>query len=336
MGEETNSLLNVSESEAFIQNYKAVYQAMTAKNDCRSKIFPRNVKVTIDDIYALNDQVVEKLKNYSNAGFSISVNASFAGRQMIEFSSWQEFENHKWSENAPLNSLTIIWEFNAILPNYKVPQKHVLVVKIADGLRPQEMLNIVFAGKLENMDDIDKQMYPVVARVDFINYVLGDELLHIVEEWNKSLTLQEDVSKPFVNFLKRHRRKVAFLINYGSCFVFLLCCLHFFTYILHSYDVEKLADLTINSSCNIVDYIAGIAILLIVVFKLSEWIANSVFRTLGSEMDYHVFDINRGDSQIQNNIHSQYSKNIRSVIWSIIWTFLTNLICAIICSYIVH
>ncbi len=335
MDDKNYSLLNVSESDAFIQNYKAVYQAMTAKKDCKSKIFPRNVKVTIDDIYALNDQVVEKLKNYQNAGFSISVNASFVGRQMIEFSSWQEFESHKWNESAPLNSLTIIWEFNAVLPNYPVPQPHVLVVKIADGLRPEEMINIVFAGKLENMDDIDKQMYPVVARVDFINYVLGDELLHIVEDWNKGLMLQESVSNPFVDFLKKHRRKVAFLINYGSCFVFLLCCLHFFTYILHSYGVDKLADLTINSSCNIIDCMVGIAILLVVVFKLSEWIANSVFRTLGSEINCHVFNINKGDSQIQLNIHSEYSKNVRTVIWSIVWTFLTNLGCAIICSFIV-
>lgn len=335
MGNESTSLLNVTEGDAFIQNYKAVYQAMTAKNDCRSKIFPRNVKVSIDDIYSLNDQVVEKLKNYSNAGFSISVNASFVGRQMIEFSSWQEFENHKWSESAPLNSLTIIWEFNAILPNYPVPQKHVLVVKIADGLRPEEMLNIVFAGKLENMDDIDKQMYPVVARVDFINYILGDELLHIVEEWNKGLMLQDDSSNPFIEFLKKHRRKIAFFINYGSCFVFLLCCLHFFTYKLQSYGVNRLADLTITSSCHIIDSLVIIAILIIFVYKLSEWVANSIYRTLGAEMDYHVFDINKGDSQVQQNIHSQYSKNIHTVVWGLIWTFLTNLGCAIICSFIV-
>lgn len=77
------------------------------------------------------------------------------------------------------------------------------------------------------------------------------------------------------------------------------------------------------------------AVLIIFVYKLSEWVANSIYRTLGAEIDYHVFDINKGDSQVQHNIHSQYSKKIRTVVFSLIWTFLTNLGCAIICSFIV-
>lgn len=76
MGENTN-LLNVSETEKFITDYKAVYQAMTAKHDCKSRIFSRKVKVRLEDIIDLNDRVTDKLRNYQDAGFSISATASF-------------------------------------------------------------------------------------------------------------------------------------------------------------------------------------------------------------------------------------------------------------------
>lgn len=335
--EDNSNLLAVSEREAFITNYKATYQAMTAKHDCKSKIFSRNVKVKFEDIADLNDRVTDKLKNYNDAGFSISVNASFTGRNSVEFSTWQEFENHKWNESNALNSITIIWEFNAILPNYDVPQKHVLVVKIADGLRPEEVLNIVFAGKLENIDDIEKQMYPVVARVDFINYVLGDELLHIVEEWDNGLELQDEVLNDGKTrkILKKHKRKIAFTLNYFTNFVVFICLLKIIANELSLFNVNTLAELTISNMCAILWLVGFSIIFFVFTDKLAEWLANIFFKTMDQEAEVHVFDLNKGDRIIQKKLQSEYNKSRILTISSIVGTFLVNLVCTVICSFIV-
>lgn len=332
--DKTYNVLNVSENEKFITNYKAVYQAMTAKHDCKSKIFPKNVKVRLEDIEDLNERVVAKLKNYNEAGFSIAVNVSFAGRQSIEFSTWAEFENHKWNESDAINSITIIWEFNAVLPQYGVPQKHVLVVKITDGLRPEEMLNIVFAGKLENVEDIEKQMYPVVARVDFINYVLGDELLHIVEEWNNGLELQEE-ELGYVKIVKRHKRKLAFALNYITNFIVLICFIKVVIGVLLGFGNQKLFDLSVYDVTKLVWLIGFLAMLFVLIDKISVWLANTFYKTLGMEKEWHVFNINKGDVQIQKKLENEHRHSKLLTVGSIVGTFLLNLVCTIICGLIV-
>lgn len=332
--EQSYNLLDVSEREKFITNYKAVYQAMTAKHDCKSKIFPRNVKIYLEDIKDLNDRVVTKLRNYNEAGFSISVNVSFVGRQTIEFSSWNEFEEHSWNESDAINSITIIWEFNALLPQYEVPQKHVLVVKMTDGLRPEEMINIVFAGKLENIEDIEKQMYPVVARVDFINFTLGDELIHIVEMWNNSLESQ--IEEPhYVQVIRKHKRKIAFLLNYITDFVILICFIKIAINALYGFGFQKISELAIDNVSELALIIGLLVMIFILIDKISVWLSNTFYKTLGMEKEWHVFSINKGDDQIQKKLNGEYRQSKWITIGSVLGTFLVNLICTVICSFIV-
>lgn len=328
------NLLDVSENEKFITNYKAVYQAMTAKHDCKSRIFPRNVKIRMEDILDLNDRVITKLKNYTEVGFSIAVNVSFVGRQTIEFSSWQEFEEHKWNESNAVNSITIIWEFNALLPHYTVPQKHILVVKMTDGLRPEEILNIVFAGKLENIQDIEQQMYPVVARVDFINYILGDELINIVERWNSGLQLQED-EPAYVRKIRKHKRKIAFFLNYLTDLVILITAIKIVLSHLYKFQMQTISELTFENISELVWLIGSFVMIFILIDKISVWLSNTFFKTWGMEKECHVFEINKGDEQIQKKLEKDHRQNKVVAIGSIIGTFLINLFCTLICSLIV-
>lgn len=49
MSEGNDELMEISDEEQFLRNYKAVYNAMTAKPDCRSKAYPKNVVISVDD-----------------------------------------------------------------------------------------------------------------------------------------------------------------------------------------------------------------------------------------------------------------------------------------------
>lgn len=331
---ENNSLLEVSEYEKFLTNYKAVYQAMTAKNDCRSKIFPRNVRVKLDDIYDLNNRIVEKLRNYNLLGFSTSITANFKGRQTIDFSSWNEFENHKWNESEAVLALTIVWEFNVLLPQYELPQKHLLVVKLTDGLRPEEMLNIVFAGKLENMDEIERQVCPVVVRVDFINYILGDELLRIVEEWDKGLPIQYGGENKFVSKVKKQKRKLAFIIQYITDIIYICCAISLFNFTIHSFEIEKVYDLSIGNIEEMIWILGVLIVIFIFVNRIAQWLANMLYMSLGEEPDTHIFEINKGDTNLQEKLQIRNKKTKMSVVMSVIGTILINLGCGIIVSLI--
>ena len=126
-------VMKISDYELFYKNFKATYISMTAKPECRSKLFLRKIRVKKDDIVELNHQVVEKFKNhFEDTGFSINVIVKFRGRDILEFPNWLSFEEYNCVESNPIQSITIYWEYYLKLPQYKVPQKHVLVVKISD------------------------------------------------------------------------------------------------------------------------------------------------------------------------------------------------------------
>ena len=70
---------------------------MTAKPDCRSKAYPENVIIYLEDINDLNHRIFEKFKTqYNNYGFVINVVVSIEGRQKLEFPTWRSFEEHTW------------------------------------------------------------------------------------------------------------------------------------------------------------------------------------------------------------------------------------------------
>lgn len=331
---EDTELLCISEEDRFITTYKSIYQAMTAKHDCKTRMFFKEICITKEDIFELNDAVVEKLKTYQDAGFTITPSVSFEGKRLIEFSSWSEFCKHRWDESHAITSITIVWEFNAILPKIAVPQRHALVVKISDGLKPEEMLNLVISGKLENLHDIEKQVCPVVARADFVNLVLGDELLHIVEVWNKRLKDVSDEKNKIVELLIRHRRKIAYLMDSITKVIVFICGISVIVNYFKSLQIEHLSGLTIDNVCAIIWITGVITITFSFINKLSEWFSNIFYKTIEPDENNHVFDINRGDSKVRDKINKNKRKRNFMSVLSVIGTVIINISCGILCSII--
>ena len=67
---------------------------------------------------------------------------------------------------------------------------------------------------MEELDDLDKDIFPVVARVDFIDRILGDELLNIIAEWSKSLRDSSIRRSPFILLMKKNKAKILTFLNF--------------------------------------------------------------------------------------------------------------------------
>lgn len=332
-----NQLMRISDEEVFVKNFKAVYNAMTAKPDCKSRVFPRNVNTNLDDIYSLNDMIVEKFKaHYDDAGFSISVTVSFRGKDSIEFSSWQAFEAHKFNENYAINSVTLIWEYYAKLPQYDVPQKHTLVVKLSDGLRPEEMINLVFAGKLEDFKDIDEEIFPVVARVDFVSPLLGDELLALVEKWNMGLQVPENKQNVIYTVMQKNRRKLAYLLSYISLVIVCFLGISIVLKYTSNLGVDTVSSFQFEQFEKWIYVVFVVVMGGILLHKFVEFLVNVFFHMLSIDGYKHVFAISNGDKKRQAEIIRHYKGNVRKLIGSIVLTFLINLACTIIISCLIH
>jgi hypothetical protein len=217
-------LMEVSDVEKFVKSLQAYYYAVNARPDCKSRAFTKPVLIELEDIYALNQHIVDKFKShYEDDGFKITETIHFKNRKAIDLDSWQSFENYKWTDNSSINAITIKWDFNAKLPHYPIAQRHTLLVKMSDGIRPEEMLNLVISGKLEEVEELDRDVCPIVARVDFIDAILADELLDIVAKWAEGLRTVDNEDNKALKILKRNRRKIAYMVNYLALFFTLLC-----------------------------------------------------------------------------------------------------------------
>jgi hypothetical protein len=209
-------LLAVSSNDENIKNYKSIVYQMTARPDSTTKIFQKEVAICLDDIYELNDRISDKLKQYDDAGFVVNVTVNFVNKKIKQFSSWQEFSTHRWYESECINSIVVVWDFFAVLPRYEIPQKHTLMVKMSNSLKPEEMLKLILSGNLEDTVEMDGNFFPIVARADFVDSGIGDELLNIVIEWAKGLKQSAIRQSRLIKKLRRFKGVLCSALNYLS------------------------------------------------------------------------------------------------------------------------
>lgn len=328
-----NTLMEIQPDEQFMRNYQAIYYSMNAKPDCKSKIFGKRVIIDMDDLQELNRKITEKFKaHYEEAGFIINIAISFLDHTSLEFNSWTTFEKYNWSESRIINNITIKWEYNAKLPQYVLPQRHTLVVRLANEIKPEEMINLVVTGKLEEMDQIDQEACPIVARVDFINSILAEELLNIVSDWQKGLPSNEDEIPRIMKIAKKYRRAIAYIINYVTVFVSLIFSFKFLQEIMRKVDAEKIGQIEVKT---LQDIFLTFCILVMGVWfvdKVFEFVANLVFRLLGTYKDHHTFNVTKGDKKRCMEISNKLKKNKALILLNIIITLIFNVACSIIAN----
>ena len=102
----------------------------------------------------MNDRVIDKLRSHydmENNEIIITTNISLSNKGTLNYGNWNSFNKAiKKIEYKPeeITSFTLIWDCLIKLSSYENPQRHKLVVKLNDGIRAQDMLNLVFSGQL--------------------------------------------------------------------------------------------------------------------------------------------------------------------------------------------
>lgn len=328
-------MLNRNDEEIFSTNFKSMFYYMNAKQDSTTKIYQQKIKINIEDIYNLNDIVIDKLKHYPNEGLLVSINVNYENRKSVQFGSWNEFKRCKFRDSNAIRSITITWDFNCKLPGLKVPQKHSLMVKLTNGITPEEMLNLIISGNVENIEELDKDFFPIVARVDFIDRLLGDELLNLVGSWVDGLTKVHQEKNKFILLLKKHKRKVAYIIQYLITILSGIFALRLLNKIINTYTINMIGEMskqqliiTINSSVILFSII-------FIINKIFGVVAQIVFNKLKEYDDNHIFSITKGDKNKQDKLKKEEKLRERRIIFNIVLTIILNIICGIITAIII-
>ena len=173
------------------------------------------------------------------------------------------------------------------------------------------------------MDDFEINAANIVARVDFVNQTLGDELINIVDKWVKGLDYRNMKQNNFVLVLRKYRKWVAYFINYVPvCMICLVGILY----------IDKLYKFLIGQNDNLIyfKFSAIIIILFFLVYIIFGHLARSVFSKLEEYKTPFVFDITKGDRANMENIIHENTKNGRSTIFNIVINIIINIVCGIL------
>ena len=209
-----NAITLINENQ--LNQFKAFYYLIKGKRDTDIKLFTDFKQFTFSDLIELNAKIYNKLILHQLVTDIVNVTIGLSNKEIKSFGSWKEFEDTDWDISASTKYVSIVWDFNLILPNqaHTIPQTHTLRVRIGNNLKPSEMVQIVFQGGEEY--DLEEAQSQMSCKIDFINAQICTELKNIVTEWYDALPKNGEEHK-LIRFILKHEVKFQHFIV--LCFI---------------------------------------------------------------------------------------------------------------------
>ncbi|WP_150410032.1 hypothetical protein [Xanthomonas sontii] len=306
---------------------RSLFYLFAGKPDSRIKIFSSPISVAPEDIVELNDCIVRKLSTHHIDLNVTSVKVGYSGSQFNEFSTWLEFESHRWQEPEKVEELVIKWDFLVNIRDYAAPQRHTLLLRISRDFKPSQIFHMLGAGNADELDKLDELAAPAFCRVDFINAQISKELITVVEDWYKARR-QPKLINPTLFWLKKRKSGIAAILDQWFLLSWVLLVVSFFYWgskqILSAPTVAEGAIATI----------IGIYTLNPIA-KISQRLGAWVFRTLAEvEGSKVVFSFTSGDKKRIDELEAENQKQGRKFIAASLWNITLNVVAGVIYAYL--
>ena len=312
------------------ESLKSLLYLAAGRQDSNVRMINQAILLSHEDLLELNDQIQEKLQQHETVGL-VSVDIMYKGGRATQFGTWAEFETHNFREPAPIDAMTLKWDFLFKMPTFAIPQRHTLTVKLLASFNPLHILQAVLSRHPDELGEAEIESAPIICRVDFINHLLADELLNIVEYWVKGRRYPSFITKPRT-WIKKNKENLARLIRYSipGCSGLLSAA------VLH--DHFRHIDVSLPLSPSLLEY--GLLWLLASYFGihairvLSGFIGRSLTDAVDRYGGFSMFEISSGD---KNRIEQYKRRNNREVlrfVGSAIVSLVLNVIAAGIAVWI--
>jgi hypothetical protein len=174
-----------------LDEFKSIYCFLNAKPDSQIRLLKGIKKVELQDIFDLNLAINAKLYNHSVQTIIPNVQVTFSDREINEYSSWEELKRTEWNlVSKTVAGITATWQILIKNDNSPVPQPHSLKVRIGNEMPPKDAIQLLFSA--DDPDELMQLNSPSMCRVDFVNSVLAEELLTLIERWHTALHAAPD------------------------------------------------------------------------------------------------------------------------------------------------
>ncbi len=279
---------------------KSMYYWLNAKPDTSIRVFDNYKKVNIDDIAHLNQLVQQKLQTHELFTNITSIDIIFDKGKILSFSAWDAFIQSNWDFPEKTSSISIQWDINIKLHNYELPQRHTMKVRLGSALNPGEIFQMMTSID-DDVELMERNAF-IVAKVDFVNTVISNELLSIIENWHECLPKVEEKGW-FYKFVEKHNSSIARTMHYCMPTTALAVL-----FILFKYFHPNKDELSFNN--NLLGDIYLWLLLIIVVYFVGNFMGtifgNKIYKAINRIKQPIPFSISKGD---QNAIKEIRDKN---------------------------
>jgi len=180
------------------------------------------VMVSKSDVCGLVKKLKEQLRLVHVRDATIAISLGFE-KDFIE-KSFDDFASYDWQEPEKTKEVIIRLHFMYEDFNKESTIKNSLFIRIAKGIKPGNIFQMLASSDLDSLDRIEDLMCPVFCRTDNMNDKLSKDLLGVVEDWHAGQKQPNLISGTY-KLLKKHKAKLARLVHYSmpAAITFALC-----------------------------------------------------------------------------------------------------------------
>lgn len=301
-----------------LDQFKSIYYLLNAKPDSLIRLLKDNKKVNFEDLLELNSNVISKLKTESLETSITTITVVFKNKKVSTYNNWLEFERTNWQISDQTLSISINWDINIKLPGHELPQRHTLKVRLGSPIRPNEIFQLMMTSDRD--DELLEATANGVCKVDFINTIIANELLAIVEEWYTGLPNNKSKNK-LIGLGEKYTRYVAFFLDS----IIPLSAI-FIGYNLISREILKVTEWN-NLSYNSLLFLIAFSVSLIYVASIvSRIVSNKVYRQLKDFNGYSMFELTKGDKNSISEIDKKNDKIKTGVVTQFVIALIVTII----------
>lgn len=306
-----------------IEQFKSLYYLFKAKRDTDIKLFSDNKHFRKRDVIELNDLIYQKLRTLNLLTDTNCVTVGLSNKEIRSFGNWNEFIQHNWNISPTTNYIAIEWDFNILFPGQDVPQTHTMRVRMGNGLRPNEMLQVIFQGGEET--DLEEAQAQVVCKIDFVNAQICSELKMIVSNWYDALP-NNSADHKLILFLVKNKLYFKKLFSLLLLTSILIILNHFVDFYLSTRNIN------LNNVLNKYYFISTLSILFVyITITYGKIFSDKIIEKSISKFSRNpIFQFTKGDENKYNETKSKNDKLIINFFIGLLFTIGTNIIAYII------
>lgn len=271
---------------------RSLFHLFVGKPDSTQKILNRHVLISRDAIEDLHSRVLEKLKTHHIEGLVASVDLTFEDKTTVQFGGWAEFNAFRWTTPKATKELRIRWHFLLNVQGYQIPQQHALTVKMSADVTPFEFLQAALSKHPDELDLTEFAFSPVVCRVDFISHLMSQELIGLVEEWNKGLP-QPPGATGWLVWLRKRSTLLFRFIRYSTPLLAGFAAAAALGQVMKGQNSE--APITLSQMKELLSWVVYVAMAVYVAEKFATWLARVAHESLENSNRHTMFTVSNGD-----------------------------------------